>query len=551
MKRQTLTLLAILWLFLTLAGAAGTAAATEPPRLILLLVIDQARSHDLDRFRPLLRGGLLRLLERGIFFSRTYHEHAITLTAPGHATLATGLHPARHGIVANQWFDREKKEAVYCVGDPVHGRSPGLLLGSTLGDWLKKSDGQSQVYAAAGKDRSAILLGGHDADAAFWYDLLTGQFVSSSYYENNNPGWLAAFNDLKLPDRSFAVPWNPLPLDVDLAAFGIQKLNQGVYTTDFPRALGGRATIPGARYYKDYFASPAGDRYLGQLAREIVLRENLGKDDHLDLLALGFSSLDAVGHTHGPDSREALDTLLRLDLVLGELLSFLDREVGEDRVLVALSSDHGVLPLPELQTEPGGTSRRFNTQDILCRQGAANQLQKALGDGDWFLDDFYLNPATITSRKLKKDQVALLLSGIYEDCAAVRRAWTAAALMSEEPQTDPFFQLFANSFHAERSADLMLQMKPGILPFTDQGTSHGSPYPYDTHVPFLVVAPGYDSGRITDRIQTVDVAPTLAALAGLGVPPGLDGKARVDMMGTFQHLGKDTEKATSPRQPPR
>ena len=429
-------------------GPGSVSPGESPPRLILLVVIDQARGDYLDRFRPLLSGGLGRLLDNGISYTQAYHGHARTLTAPGHATLATGLHPAHHGIISNQWFDREKKEDAYCVGDPVHDRSPRNLLGSTLGDWLKNSDSASLVYSASGKDRSAILLGGHEADAAIWYDRLTGHFISSSYYGNNNTRWLAAFNDRKIPDQSFAAPWKPLPVETDLSPFGILTLDEGAYTTGFPRALGGRSSIPGAGYYSDYFASPAGDGYLALLAREIVQHKNLGKDDHPDLLALGFSSLDAVGHEYGPDSREVLDTLLRLDRALGELLSFLDLEVGKNRILVALSSDHGVLSLPELNIGPHEKSRRFTTADVLCQQGTASRLRELMGEGDWLLDDFYLNPATIAAKGLDMDQVALQLAHIYEDCPAVQKAWTAAALKASENRQDPLSQMFAQHLPA-------------------------------------------------------------------------------------------------------
>jgi len=529
----------------------GETPSDSSPRLILLVIIDQARSDYLTRFRPLFHGGLGRLLDNGIFFTQAYHEHARTLTASGHATLVTGLHPAHHGIIGNQWFDREQREDVYCVGDTVHGRSPGHLLGSTLGDWLKKSDPASLVYAASGKDRSAILMGGHEADGAFWYDQATGQFTSSSYYGDSSSSWLTAFNDRKIPDQSFAAPWSPIPLEADLNSFGIVKLDEGAFTTGFPRALGGPSAIPGPGFYTDYYASPAGDRYLAHLAREIVQRKSLGKDDHLDLLALSFSSLDSVGHAYGPESREVLDTLLRLDLVLGELLSFLDREVGENRTLVALSSDHGVLPLPELHAGLPEKSRRFTTGDILCHQAAGARLRERLGDGDWLLDDFYLNPAAIAARGLDLHKVARQLADIYEDCPAVRRAWTATDMEAGENHSDAFFQLYVNNYQPQRSPDVMLQMKPGILPYARPGTSHGSPYSYDTHVPVLLMVPGFGSGRIEEKIHTVDLAPTIAALVGLNIPAGLDGRSQVDMMQSLMDLSTRTEAAESRSSPTR
>jgi len=234
------------------ASAAGPAAEVPEgtPRLILLIVVDQMRADYLERFRPLFTGGLARLLEEGVVLTDAHHFHAATETAPGHATLSTGVFPSRHGIIANGWFDRESGRDAYCCGDPDHGVSPRNLLAPGLGDLLKQTWPEARVYSASAKDRAAILMGGHEADGAWWYSRSNGDFVTSTWYgdEESQPGWVDEFNDENRLDALFGTAWEPLlPLET-VEGFGIEPLDQGPFTNSFPHAVGS-FTVERAAFY--------------------------------------------------------------------------------------------------------------------------------------------------------------------------------------------------------------------------------------------------------------------------------------------------------------
>ena len=534
--RRGIAILLVVCGLLSLAACRGEPTAPEETssvtgagqlRLLLFIVIDQGGTHDLLRFRDLYRGGLARLLDEGALFTDAHHDHAETVTAAGHAALATGLYPGHSGIISNEWFDRATRTEIYCVQDAQYHRSPANLKGTTLSDWLKSQDRLSKGFSVSGKDRAAILMGGHTADAAYWYDRLTGAFTSTDYYPAGNPSWLAEFNRRGIVDTYFGTMWEPLPLDgVDPGAFDIVDVNPGPFGSRFPHAIGRLALTPDSAFYRSFFVTPFQDDYLVEFARTLIEQENLGGDEHLDVLSVGFSALDAVGHTWGPNSREFLDTLLRLDRSLGDLLSFLDERVGVERLMVALSADHGVLPLPEYLAQTGLPGRRLGDADTSCFQQAGRQLRERLGDGEWILEFPYLNYSLIAARNLTRQEVEEELVRLLETCDAVERVWTRTQMEAREPPDDPFFRLFSHAFHPERSGDVFVQFKEAHLPRMRRGTSHGSLYPYDTHVPLLIAGPGIKPGPVARRVHTVDLAPTLAPLLGVRAPGNLDGVDR-------------------------
>ena len=504
------------------------------PRLILFLSVDQARYEYLNRFRPLFQGGFKRLLDQGVRFSNAHHNHAITVTAPGHASLSTGLYPRRSGIISNQWYDRQRKRPVYCVEDfdspligsllPSSGRSPKNLLGNTLSDWIKKRTPLSKVFTASGKDRSAILLGGKETDAAFWYDKSSGEFVTSQYYLKEYPSWVKEFHARRIPDAHFAAAWEPLPVsDSDYTALGIERPDDVLQQRRFPHALGGFSLFPDASFYLAFYSSPFMDGYLATFARELIENESLGLDKDPDFLGLSFSATDSVGHVYGPNSPEVLDTLLRLDRALGELLDFLDRKVGRDNVAISLSADHGVMPSPEYlgrQELPGG---RAGVRDVVCFQAGGKEFETKFGKEKWFLQGLYLNPDALGRHHLSSEEVEKELARLMEQCPLVKKVWTRNQLETAVPGADPYQELFFNSFHSGRSPDLFVQLEEFYLTSMGLGTSHGSAYEYDTHVPLLILFPGISPATIAERVNTVDLTPTLASLLKLSIPEGLDG----------------------------
>ena len=513
------------------AEATGSAVPEGAPRLVLLIVVDQMRGDYLERFRPLLNHGLARLLQEGIVFTDAHHFHAATETAPGHATLATGVFPKRHGIIANSWFDRERGEDVYCCGDPDHGVSPRNMLVPTLGDLLKAAYPETRVYAASAKDRAAILMGGHHADGAWWYGRSRGTWVTSTYYgdQEYQPAWVEAFNDEDRLAAHFANAWTPLvPLE-HTSAYDIEPLDRGPVIDTFPHAVGGFTVERGA-FYGDVYRSPFVDGYLEDFVETLIEAENLGADEIPDLLAVSFSALDTVGHGYGPNAPETLDTILRLDRTIGELLDFVDERIGMENTVVALSSDHGVGEVPELVVRDGGDGGRFGTEQTLCLQRLQSRLKGRFGGGEFLLDTFYLDGETITAEEANRgaieDEIIEAMSGCPLIAEVIRPA--------ELDPANPLHELYLNGYYPERSGDLILVPKPNVLPVPASVVvaSHGSPYAYDTHVP-LIIRRQDGAGRVVaERANTIDLAPTLAGILGLRVDgvAGFEGFDGVDRL---------------------
>ncbi len=517
-----------------LASACTPAPApTRPgaPRLVLCVVVDQLRADYLERFRPLFQHGFKQLLEEGVVFTEAHHDHAVTTTSPGHATLATGLWPAHHGIVDNEWFDDEAGEVVYSVADDKDGTSPRRLLGATLGDWLKQADGRSRVFAVSGKDRGAVLSAGRLADGAFWYDRRTGGMKGSRYYRQPRPPWLAELNHRGLADPLLGRAWERLPAVVGQpadAALGVEVLDRGLFPRGFPHVYGGNGLTlsPDEDFYDSLADTPFLDEITAATAEALLAGADLGRDGSPDLLAVSFSAVDIVGHAYGPNSPEALDTVLRLDRLLGELLAAVDRQVGLANVIVSLSADHGVVPLPEYQALAGLPGRRLDTASQLCIQGVEGRLEAQLGasEGPWLRPGRRYGTAAAGRPELEAT-----LRRELAGCPGVVRVWVRSELAGA-PLADPVGRLYQHSFRAGRSGDFFIQFTEGYLPLAGSGTTHGSPYDYDSHVPWLLRLPAARPAVVDAPVHTVDVAPTLARLLGVKVPTGLDGEDRAGLL---------------------
>lgn len=529
-----LGLLGVLWW-----GGCGQAPEVEAPpvgtpRLVVMVVVDQLRADQLERVRPLLAedGGLRRLVEEGVYFTQAHHGHAVTYTAPGHAALATGQHPARSGIVANEWFDRASREKVSAVEDDDGEVGPGRLLVTSIGDWVKERYPAARVVAASGKDRGAVLIVGHGGDGAFWFDPEDGLFAASGYY-GGEPSWLAEFNgSQRLAEVFTGAEWTPLPVDpAAAAAAGFEPFGRGPFDRGLPRLLGGFDWVPGSGYWGSIYRSPFVDEHLARLAQVLVAEEELGADEWPDLLALSFSALDNVGHAYGPWSLEALDVLLRLDRALGEIFALLDRRVGRDAYLVALSSDHGVAPVPEIAAAGGAAARRAAAEEVRCLRRAVAAIAERFGEGVWLADDGYLDRGLLAERALDPRQVEAAADSALAACPGIEAVWTRSEIEALAPGPTPAPRspgwlpaLYRNTFHPERSPDLLLQTAPDFLPIAGSHTTHASPHPHDTHVPIVLWRPSLPAGTVSTPVLTVDLAPTLASLLDLPSPPDLAGR---------------------------
>lgn len=503
----------------------------DGPSLIVVISVDQMRSDYIERFRDEFTGGLGWILDRGIVYSNAHQNHAATSTSPGHATIATGVEPARSGIIENSWYDRETGLWTYSADVDDQG-SPIYLEVDALGDWLKAHDPRSLVFTASAKDRSAVMLGGQRPDAAYWYDEPTGTWTGSHLGRGPEREWVTELNDSRWLDQFFGIAWEPLDAEPPSADLGLVAVDTGVLQRDFPHVLGGSSVQPGSSFYRDVYESPWIDEYLAELAKRLLDNEPVGRDGSVDFLGLSFSALDtAAGHDYGPDSPEALDVLRRLDRLLDDLLAHLDRTVGLRHVVLALSGDHGVVRLPEVRQQLGLEGRRLGPEDYLCMQQAGGRLVESFGPGDWIARGLYLNDEFIAQSGVDKDEVVRTLAAAIEGCEAVERVWTTADIESLPTDADTVAERYRNNHFPSRGPDLHVQHKPFYLDDEGLGTTHGSVYDYDSGVPVVFVVPGTKPKLIDRRVATADIAPTLGALVGVAPTSDVDG---VDLTNDFE-----------------
>ena len=508
------------------------ASAASGPRLLLFVSVDQMRYDYLTRFAPLYKGGLRTLLDRGAVFTNAYYRHANTETGPGHSVLLSGRSPNHSGIVANTWFDDVLRRDVNVVEDPVvanftgagYASSPAHFIGFTVGDALKKRTIGSKVVGVALKDRSAILMSGPRADAAYWFDNSTGGFTSSTYYTNAAPAWLTRWNAKRLSDTPEWRTWSRLLPDEALyrqyAGPDDMKGEWDGVDTVFPHHV--RDAPPSAAFYEDLRRTPFGDQLVLDVALEAMSAHQLGADDDPDVLAVGFSSSDNIGHTYGPESQEVMDEYLRLDVALGRLLDEADRRVGLDRVIVGLSADHGALPLVEGLQAKGVAARRVRPDEILGPVTRALAARFGAGRGlvaRYLAPDFYLDLAAIARQGLARRDVEAVVEQAAMATGLVERVYTHERLMGDAPRDDAYFPMMRRSFFASRSPQVVVLLKQWhYLSDRPGGTGHGTPYEYDRHVPVVFLGPSVRAGTYPAACGPEDIAPTLGALLRLDYP---------------------------------
>ncbi len=523
----------IVLLALALFPVPPSEAASDYPRrpkLVVILVIDQFRYDYLVRFRQAFgEGGFNRLLKGGANFVDCRYDYATTETGPGHATLFTGAYPNLHGIISNTWYDRARHQPMYCVEDPtVHilgepagaatprGVSPRSLLGSTLGDELRMaSNFQSRVIAISLKDRSAVLPGGHTANAAYWYDPATGHFITSSYYMKSLPAWVEQFNAAE-PTKAFCgKSWEALPetpgIDGKLLA---------------PAPGGNNAPCPNPHFRAWMMGTPYMNEVELNFAEAAIENEGMGQGPATDLLAVSLSINDYIGHAFGPYSPEVADTTVRTDRYLAAFFTALDKRVGLTNVWIALSADHGVAPPPEYVMEHHLGMGLIYPQTVV--DAVKQALTKAYGAASWI--EFasgawvYLNYAALASRGADIPQAQALAAEAAASVPGIQAAYTRAQLSSATLPDSPLGRKAAHCFNVQRAGDILVILSPFAVPSeAATRTTHGSPWNYDAEVPLLLWGDPFKPGIYTTPCQPIDLAPTLASLLGLTQPSGAQG----------------------------
>ncbi len=506
--------------FFSLVLCASTLlAAPQPvarPKLLVAIVIDQFRYDYLTRFSSSYTAGFKRLLAGGAVYTNAHYIHVPTVTAIGHSTFLTGATPSVSGIIGNEWFDRETGRNVTSVGDSsvallggkpgAKGSSPRRLLVSTVGDEMKIAGKASKVVGISIKDRSAILPSGHMADGAYWFDDSTGHFVSSTYYFPALPAWVQAFDSASADAPYKGKSWRALdakPSDPPFCVYG---------AADHASACG---TIA---------ATPFGNELIEKFAEHAVMAEQLGQHSNTDVLTISFSSNDYVGHAWGPDSARVRDISIRTDRTIGTLLAFLDAHLGAGRYVVVLTGDHGVAPVPEVNQArkmPGG---RLEWSKLSASVNDA--LTEHYGAGHWLASSspgaIYLDLSALASHHANPAEARRIAASAALAFPHIARVYTRDDLLAGIDSADPISRAMRNGFYGPRSGDVFVLPEPYFL-FTPRGTTHGTPYGYDRHVPVIFYGEGIVTGIHRDDVTVNDIAPTLAALFSVEAPSGAFG----------------------------
>ena len=549
--QRSMRLLAWAWVaILAFAGAAlgpleGQQKAASP-KLILVLSIDQMRFDYLTRLNRLYKGGLRRLLDQGAVFSKAQFRHGITDTGPGHAVILSGRHPSHSGVVSDTWYDAVQKRVTFIVEDPKQtavggqggGYSPIKLLGTTLGDALKERSPQSHVVGVSLRERGAILMAGHRGDAAYWYEPASGEVVTSSYYMKEAPPWLRQFNQKHFADGYAGQKWTRMLPDERLYdKYAGKDAVIGEWDRRdirFPHAIRGKP--PETRFFDDLRRTPFADELIVEAALEALKAHQLGTDDATDILAMALASTDIIGHTYGADSQEVMDQMLRLDITLQKFFEEIDRRVGLPNTLVVLTSNHGVMPLVEVLQAKEIDSHRASPADF--RAAADNALRARFPGKDDLIahydpPNFYLNEEALRRHQLALETVESALIAGLKSTDLVEAVYTRAQLGSQKQSTDPYLNLFRNSFYPDRSPHLVVRLKKYIyLNERVGGTGHGSPYEYDRHVPLIFMGAGIKPGKYSSPCGPEDIAPTLARLLGIDYPLEPDARLLLEMLGS-------------------
>jgi predicted AlkP superfamily pyrophosphatase or phosphodiesterase len=497
------------------AAARSVTATLRTPKLVLAIVIDQFRYDYLTRFKADYTSGLKRLMEQGSVFTNAYYEHALTVTAVGHSTFLTGASPATSGIIGNDWYDRTTRKRVTSVtrlddsdkgarlvGATGPGATPERMLQTTIGDELKMSGKGGKVIGISIKDRSAILPVGRMADAAYWFDDASGNFVSSSYFfpTNELPAWVSELNKSRPGDKFAGVEW-----------------------------MGHKApTSAGRSLYAELASTPWGNELIQKATLGALAAEKLGTSEKVDLLAVSYSSNDYVGHRYGPDSPEVRDMAIRVDKLIGELLAAAELQVGAGRVLVALTADHGVAPVPETNVQRRMLGGRLSIQPI--RAAVEQALKARFGGGTWIADmlfdgGIYFTPDPIPGKAIDRAEMERVAADVIRTQPHVFRAYTRSQLISGAYLMDRVGKQVGNGFNETRSPDLTVVFDSFYLPGGGGGTNHGTPYGYDAHVPMIFFGPGVRTGKFNGNVAVNDIAPTLATLLEIETPSGSVGRA--------------------------
>lgn len=528
MRRAALVLLIAL---LTPSGVPAQPAAGVP-KLVVLISVDQMRGDYIDRFQQQWSSGLKRLVTDGAWFRQADYPYYNTVTCAGHASMSTGTVPAVHGMVLNQWWERNNSRLVSCTDDddqqlvtygiPVKGvgHSARNLMTTTLADELRlRGTSAPRVVSISLKARSAVTLGGHRPDAVIWLDEAGGEWVTSTAFAKTTAPYFADYIAKHPLRNEMGRPWDRLlPKDrylYDGSPLGRQPT--ALVTKDFPHIVKGDGTEVGGAFTDAWESSPHSDAYLAGLAVAALDGLKLGRGPGTDFLGISFSALDKVGHDFGQDSHEVQDVMIRLDRELGTLLDKLDRDVGQGNYVVGLTADHGVAPVPERVKAQGFDAGRINTAAM--GRAIDEVLVRELGGGPYrtrvIYNDIYFNDGVY----LKLTRNAVAMQAVIDAVRRIEGVWRVYR-KEELSASDPFTRASALSHYEGRSGDLKMLGRSYWITSSSTST-HGTGHRYDTRVPVILFGAGIKKGEYLQPSSPIDLAPTLAFLTGTTLPDAM------------------------------
>lgn len=533
-------------------GFASFGQKSEKPKVVVGIVVDQMCYEYLYRFQnKFSKGGFLKMMNEGTNCRTTQYNYIPTYTGPGHASIYTGTTPSNHGIVANDWYDTELKRSKNCVEDTSvltiggakgNGKSsPRNLKSNTITDQLKLTYNDSKVISISIKNRGAILPGGHLSDGSYWYDYSTGNLMTSSYYMQSLPDWVKKFNMEKQPAKYMDGSWNTY---MDISTYTesgpddspYEHLLPGKLNPVFPYDLKTMINSSEVTSTQLFPYTPFANTYLTDFAVRAIDGEQLGNDEVTDMLCISYSTPDIIGHAFGPYSKEIEDTYIRLDRDIERLIKELEERFGKKGFVMFLTADHAVVPVPQFLIDhglPGGyfyRDQHLNELDSLLEERFGARLVEEEDN----LNIFF-NRKLIDSLKIDLQEVCAFAQNVIGEWDEVKRVFTKYDLTAAGVN-DKWMDMAKNGYHKEESGDILFILEPGYLPKSnpdesgEKGTSHGSAYSYDTHVPLLWYGAGIRTQEIFRTIEITDITATLAHILKLQLPNATTGKAIVELL---------------------
>ena len=551
MKKQLLITISLLIIHTICLGQEKNDA--KKTKLVVGIVVDQMRFDQLYKYSDRYsENGFKRLIHEGYNFKNMHYNYIPTVTAAGHASIYTGASPSIHGIVGNSWYNRSIGDEIDNVTDSTYtivgsgkvnlkGISPKNLMSNTISDQIRMHNNfKSKVISISLKDRGAALPGGHTANGAYWYDWQTspGNFVTSTYYMHELPDWLSNFNEANKPNKYLNKVWNPLyPISSYLMSAKDNNPHErnlrGKDSPTFPYDFKKLREIYKKRNaeYQLMWVTPDGNSILTELALQAIKNEHLGKDNFTDLINIGYSVPDIAGHMFGPQSIEIEDIYLRLDKEIETLLNFLDTNVGKSEYLLFLTSDHAAIPVASYLKKhrlPTGIARIKRYKESLNDYLKEKYNHELISHFDG--EQVYLNRKKIKSLGLSLRIIQQEVVEYLVNLEGVKTAISAHMLSNNQFNGEKEF--LQKGFYYKRSGDVLLIFDPGYIQSSNseiavkdvKGTTHGSGYAYDTHVPMLWYGNNIPVGESVRKVSITDIASTISLKLNIQLPNGNEGK---------------------------